>query len=319
MKSAAQLIVHSALGHGAQRDQNHVAGFLIASGCPIAQQEIQHAGTREFGRSAESAQPRIERSPERVKGRIQRVLPYAGRLLAGSILRLAILPQLLDHLRAGLLDPGALFFPCASQAFQNRAESRAPITRIGREVGPSEKRFALGRHPYRHRPSPAAGGRLDEEHVHAIQIRPLFTIHFDRDEMFVQHASHVLVFEGLALHHVAPVTGGITDGEEYRLIFFAGFLARFLAPRIPIHGIVGVLQQVWTLLVDQSVGGHCFLLWQRSGLSQCVAALGDRRANDLRRMPAAREHILHQAAHGFVAALMENQNRRPCSAQRTAQ
>jgi hypothetical protein len=35
---------------------------------------------------------RIERSTERIKGRIQRVLPYAGRFLAGSILRFAVLP-----------------------------------------------------------------------------------------------------------------------------------------------------------------------------------------------------------------------------------
>src|SRR6266508_2141329 len=108
MKSSAQLIVHAALGHRAQRDQNHVPGFLILGGCRIAQQEIEHAGAWELGRWAESAESRIERSPERIKSCIERMLSYPGRFLTRSILRIAVLPKLFDHLRAGLLDPGAL-------------------------------------------------------------------------------------------------------------------------------------------------------------------------------------------------------------------
>jgi hypothetical protein len=53
------------------------------------------------------------------------------------------------------------------------------------------------------------------------------------------------VLEGLAFHNVAPVAGGVTNGEEYRASL-CGLFTRFIAPRIPIHGIVGVLQQVRT-------------------------------------------------------------------------
>ena len=37
----------------------------------------------------------------------------------------------------------------------------------------------------------------------------------------------------------------------------ARLFERFVAPRVPVHGIVGVLQQVGTLLVDEAIGMHC--------------------------------------------------------------
>jgi hypothetical protein len=51
------------------------------------------------------------------------------------------------------------------------------------------------------------------------------------------------------------MTGGITDGEEDRLVFFFGFLKRFLAPGIPVYRIPGVLQEVRTFFVDQVIIG----------------------------------------------------------------
>ncbi len=55
---------------------------------------------------------------------------------------------------------------------------------------------------------------------------------------------------------MAPVARRVTDGQENRLVFLAGFLQRFIAPREPIHRIVSVLEKIGTLLVYESVSRH---------------------------------------------------------------
>ena len=49
VKSAAELIVHPALGHRAQRRQHHVPSFFIAGGGAIAQQKIGMLGRGNLG------------------------------------------------------------------------------------------------------------------------------------------------------------------------------------------------------------------------------------------------------------------------------
>ena len=53
-----------------------------------------------------------------------------------------------------------------------------------------------------------------------------------------------LVLERLALHHVAPVAGGVADAEEDGLVLGAGLLQGLRPPGVPVHRVVGVLQQV---------------------------------------------------------------------------
>ena len=60
-------------------------------------------------------------------------------------------------------------------------------------------------------------------------------------EAVVHESGGLRVLEGLALHHVAPVAGGVADAEEDGLVFGFGFLQGFFSPGIPIHGVVGVL------------------------------------------------------------------------------
>src|ERR1700733_10060591 len=81
MKSAAELIVHPALGHRTQSHKNHVSSFFVA----ITQQKIEHARPRELGRGAESAQARVERSAERKESGIERVLPDLAPIFAALL------------------------------------------------------------------------------------------------------------------------------------------------------------------------------------------------------------------------------------------
>jgi hypothetical protein len=52
---------------------------------------------------------------------------------------------------------------------------------------------------------------------------------------------------------MAPVAGGITYGKEDGLIFLLCFLKSLLPPGIPIHRIIGMLQQVGTFLKQQPI------------------------------------------------------------------
>ena len=52
---------------------------------------------------------------------------------------------------------------------------------------------------------------------------------------------------------MAPVTGGVADGEEYRLILRGSQRERFFAPRHPIDGVVGVLQEIGRFLGGEAV------------------------------------------------------------------
>ncbi len=56
------------------------------------------------------------------------------------------------------------------------------------------------------------------------------------------------------------MTCGITDGKEHRLVLHAGFLEGFIAPWVPVHGIVGVLKKIARLFVCKAVGmgGVCY-------------------------------------------------------------
>src|ERR1019366_6296874 len=71
MESAAELIVHAALGHLAEGEQHHVEGLAVPGACVVAQQEMVHRDARELGGGAEAAQSRIEAAAEARKSALQ--------------------------------------------------------------------------------------------------------------------------------------------------------------------------------------------------------------------------------------------------------
>ncbi len=213
-----------------------------------------HARTRKFRSSAESSQPRIEHPPEPVKRRIERPLTRLFRARR----RRRVLLQLLHHIRAGFLDAHPILAPSPRQLLQNRPKSGPSIAIVRWKISAAEKRFPLRSQPYRHRPSPAARRRLHEQHVHAVHVGPLLAIHFYGHEILVQHPRSRLILKRFMLHHMTPVASGIPDRQKNRLVLARRLFERLIAPGIPIHRIMGVLQQVRTLLVSQPI--HFFVL-----------------------------------------------------------
>ena len=125
---------------------------------------------------------------------------------------------------------------------------------LRRPIRAAIKRLQIWRQEYVQRPATLPGHGLNEGHVDFIDIGPFFAIDLDAHKMLVQIISHFLALEGFALHHVAPVAGRVADAQENRFVFAPGLGESLLSPRIPVHGIVLVLQQVGRFLARKAVG-----------------------------------------------------------------
>ena len=111
-------------------------------------------------------------------------------------------------------------------------------------IGSAEKSFAVRREKRRHRPAAAPAENLDGGHVDLVDIRPLFAVYLDRNKVGVQIFRHRFVFKAFVLHHMTPVTGGITDGQKNGFVLPLGPGESLRPPGIPVHRVVCVLQQV---------------------------------------------------------------------------
>ena len=76
---------------------------------------------------------------------------------------------------------------------------------------------------------------LNKGHVDVVDVRSLLPVHLDGHVAFVEDSPDVVVLEGLPLHHVAPVAGGVAHREEDGLVLAASFLEGLLPPGVPVE------------------------------------------------------------------------------------
>ena len=131
-------------------------------------------------------------------------------------------------------------------------EQRGELVR--RVVGAAEERLAVRGLKAGHGPAAVTGDQHHRSHVDLIHGRVALPVDLDGDEVFVQQGGDGRVFETLPLHHMAPVAGGVADGEEHRLAFPFGPREGRFGPGMPVHRVVSVLQQIGRVLQDQAVG-----------------------------------------------------------------
>ena len=135
--------------------------------------------------------------------------------------------------------------PDRGDALEQGSKTRPAIAVLGREVRAREEGLLLRGQEDGHGPAAlAVVHREGRRHVDVIEVRPLFAIDLDADEVLVHDRGDRLVLEGLPLHHVTPVTGGVPDREEDGPLLIAGAGERLFAPGIPVDRIVRVLEQV---------------------------------------------------------------------------
>ena len=169
------------------------------------------------------------------------------------ILLVDVILKFVDGTLRPLIDPRAIFLPDARQFTEQMLEPDASRSVLRRIVGAAVKRLQLRCEEDAHRPAAVTRRRLDVGHVGEIHVGALLAVHLDGDEMFVDQRCDLLVLKGLPFHHVAPVTGGIPGRQKDRFVLHSRLHERRVAPRKPIHRIVGMLKKVRTLLVDQGV------------------------------------------------------------------
>jgi len=105
VKSASQLIVHTAIRHAFQGDHKNVPQFVVASAHVLINEKIQHAGMRKLRRLSEAAIAGIKHA----QGRLDDGFDDLGRKLSATSGKgLGMRESILDH--AGLLYHVAVLF-----------------------------------------------------------------------------------------------------------------------------------------------------------------------------------------------------------------
>ena len=229
----------------AQRLQRH-------RGLATGEQELDHRGRRELGRAAPAAVLASKLRSSVADGRVQqrrRDLRVGRRLQEPRALqpRHVLLAPPCRSRRAASLQ--ALATPLQHLAATTAARGAAPA---GSRCRRRTARRSGVRNAFSGQP-PCAGHGLHGVHVDRVDVRALLAIDLDAHEVLVHDAAIVRVLEGLVLHHVAPVAGGVADRDQHGLVLGAGARERLLAPRIPVHGVVGVLEQIGRGLGGEAV------------------------------------------------------------------
>ena len=135
------------------------------------------------------------------------------------------------------------------------AERGEAVARRRRKVGAAEEGGQVVRGE-EHRERPAAGAareQLVRDLVDPVEVRALLAVHLDVDEVLVHHPRGGLVLERFVGHDVAPVARGVADGEEDRPALPPRAVEGFRPPRVPVHRIVRVLEEVGAGLGGEAV------------------------------------------------------------------
>ena len=96
-------------------------------------------------------------------------------------------------------------FECNGDLGADGFEARVSVTIVAGPVGSRHEWFSVRGEEHTHGPPAATGEQLGCGHVDFVDIRPLFAVDFDTDELFVEDLGDPLVFKGLVGHYMAPV------------------------------------------------------------------------------------------------------------------
>ena len=109
-----------------------------------------------------------------------------------------------------------------------------------------------------------------------IQVRPLLSVYFNADKMFIHELGNLHIFEALMFHDMAPMTGSISNTDQNRFIFRLGDFQCLITPWKPVYGIICMLQEIWAGLFDQPVWRfyHFFFDFSLRNLSRAATIEG---------------------------------------------
>ncbi len=198
MKAAAEVVANAPHFHFLQREGQHPLSFFVFTPLHAVDEVGQIARLREFWASiADFAKAKtspffvelpfeffLHRGIECIVNRRQDGGPPGFELRLGVFDDgLAVLANFVRRLCPNLLHP---------LHQREKARGRAAVAVAGGKVGAAKDRLRLGGEKHAHRPSSAAAGTgelvvdLQGGHVDAVDVRPLFPVHLDADEVLVE-------------------------------------------------------------------------------------------------------------------------------------
>ncbi len=246
MEPAADMVVYPSLCHFLQRAARHLQARVVVGQAVGLEQEQQCVLIGELRSLVKPAQPVVVVIAEMADQRLH-------QLAAGKRAALGIVFLLFD-LDDGASQPLGLRFkgylilrPYVVDLLNERREGRR------REIGAGVKRLEIGRDEYVVRPAAAVRHQLGGHHVEFIHVRALLPVDLDADDRLVHQFGDLGILEDLPFHYMAPVAGGIADGEQNRLVFLPRLGKRFLAPWIPVNRVMRVLEQIRTARINKLI------------------------------------------------------------------
>ena len=268
MESAPQLIVQPALRHPLERVTHEPQPLLLTRARPEAQQHVEQLRLRELRCATEPAGAWVVAVPERPRGLhpARRGESSArARRSFGRGVDLLERARTLEHRLAPML-------PGLRHRHHHAPERGHAVAILGRIVRATVERHSLRREEHRHRPAPVTGDGLHGLHVDGVDVRALFTIDLHVHEQVVHDARGGLILERLVRHHVTPVTRGVPDAEQDRLVL--GHRARkgLRPPRVPVDGVLRVLLQVGAGFCCETIRHGYIQSTRRAPPSPCRAS-----------------------------------------------
>ena len=176
-----------------------------------------------------------------------------------------------------LLDAFAIFTPCPIDARQHLHEPWPIEPGSRRKVCAPEEWPEIWQKECGEGPSSTTGHRSHRIHVCVVDVWKVFTIDLDGDEVLVHELCDFDIGKGLTSHHVTPVAGGVTDGQEDGPIQFSCPGKRFLTPRVPLDRILGVFPKIGAGTVGETPATFFFVTGllghsRKTGIKQCTGA-----------------------------------------------
>ena len=248
VKAMTDLVVYTAAPHIPERMLNHVQGFLLACSFPVAQKEKKVVRRREFRRLSKAPIYGVIALVQIVIGSVQCLLTS---LTFGADGIHADKPGC--DLICSRKNFGAPVSPQSPDFRDHLQKTDIAVSGLPGNVGGGKKRFFVRCHHDGERPTAAAVEHLANFHVKRIYIRALFAVDFDVDESVVEEGGDFFVPERFPLHDMAPMACGVADRQKNRFFLLSGFGKRFVPPRIPVHRVSRVLQQIGAFFIYQAI------------------------------------------------------------------
>ena len=207
-ESTTQMVVVAALADIVQRHRHRIPVCLVAQPPPSPPELNQHGGLGEFRGAAHAAALHVDFADQTRGDLVQhcRCDSAAGPGQGGVFQRTAQGLDIMEH-AVMVLGPGR------GHALQHLREAGSAEARLRRKIGAAPKRAAVGGQEHGERPAALFAHHGERSLVNRIQVRAFLAVHLDTDELRVHLRRDVRVFETFVGHHMAPVAGGIADGQ----------------------------------------------------------------------------------------------------------